>query len=303
NLQVESFFTSIGLLSLILLMLLIGRYALLDKAMKVMILILGILTIVAFFFALKNGAQAQSGFTPLPLWDTAGLTFLIVLMGWMPTPIDASVWPSLWALERQKQTNYKPSFKEYRIDFHLGYFGSAFLAIFFLGLGALVMYGTENQFSSSGLVFSQQLVSLYSGSIGSWSTHIIAIVVFITMLSTALTVIDGYPRSLEGSLLQIFPSLKKFGSKMYFFWVIFLSITSSIIIAFFIKNMVELLVFATILSFLTAPVIALINYKVVTSEFIPKLSQLPTWLKILSWAGLCFLIVFIILYVYYHLLS
>lgn len=302
HLNLGSSITSISLLGLILLMLFIGRYALLDKVMKLMILVLGLLTFIAFFFALNSGAQVQPGFSAPPLWDTAGLTFLIVLMGWMPTPIDASIWPSLWAIERQKQTNYKPSFKESRFDFHLGYFGSAFLAIFFLGLGALVMYGTGNQFSSSGLVFSQQLVSLYSGSIGSWSTQIIGVVVFITMFSTALTVIDGYPRSLEGSLIQIFPSLKKFGSKLYFFWAIFLSIMASIIIAFFTKNMVALLVFATILSFLTAPVFAFINYKVVTSEFIPEESKPSKWLKVLSWAGICFLIIFIIAYIYYTFL-
>lgn len=299
HINLESSITSIILLGLILLMLFIGRYALLDKVMKLMILVLGLLTLVAFFFALNNGAQIQPGFSAPPLWDTAGLTFLIVLMGWMPTPIDASIWPSLWAIERQKQTNYKPSFKESRFDFHLGYFGSALLAIIFLSLGALVMYGTGNEFSSSGLVFSQQLVSLYSGSIGSWSTQIIGIVVFITMFSTALTVIDGYPRSLEGSLIQIFPSLKKFGSKLYFFWAIFLSIMASIIIAFFTKSMVELLVFATILSFLTAPVFAFINYKVVNSKFIPEGSKPPMWLKVLSWAGICFLIIFIIAYIYY----
>ncbi|MBC8147389.1 MAG: Nramp family divalent metal transporter [Bacteroidetes bacterium] len=303
NLNTESFITSIGLLAIILLMLFIGRYALLDKTMKAMIFILGILTVVAFFYALKTGAQAQAGYTAPPLWDAAGITFLIALMGWMPTPIDASVWSSLWAIERQKQTKYIPSFKEYRVDFHIGYFGSAFLAIFFLGLGALVMYGTGIEFSNSGYIFSKQLVELYSGSIGSWSTKIIAVVVLITMLSTALTVIDGYPRSLEGSFLQIFPSLKKFGSKLYFFWVIFLSITASIIIAFFTKNMVALLVFATILSFETAPVFAFINYKVVCSGFIPKESQPPKWLKILSWAGICFLIGFIIIYIYYSFLT
>ena len=302
NIRLESFYTSIGLLSLILLMLFIGRYALLDKAMKLMILVLGILTIVAFIFALNNGAQAESGFIPPPLWDTAGITFLIVFMGWMPTPIDASVWPSLWAIEKQKQTHYRPTFKESRFDFHIGYFGSAFLAIFFLGLGALVMYGTGNEFSANGLVFSQQLVSLYSTSIGSWSTQIIAIVVFVTMFSTAITVIDGYPRSLEGSMLEIFPSLKKYGTKLYYLWAVVLSIAAVLIIGLFIENMGALLAFATILSFLTAPVFAFINYKVVTSEFIPEISKPPSWLKYLSWAGMIFLVLFIFIYVYYNLL-
>ena len=89
----------------------------------------------------------------------------------------------------------------------MGYIGSAVLALFFLGLGALVMYGTGETFSANGVVFSQQLVSLYSKSIGSWSTMFIAVIVLITMFSTALTVIDGYPRSLEGSMLELFPSL------------------------------------------------------------------------------------------------
>jgi len=283
-------------------MLFTGHYALLDKVMKAMILVLGILTVFAFFFALKNGSQAADGFVAPPIWDTAGLTFLIVLMGWMPTPIDASVWPSLWSIERRKQTHYRPSIKEYSIDFHLGYVGSALLAVFFLGLGALAMYGTNNQFSSNGLVFSKQLVDLYSGTIGSWSTQIIGIIVFITMFSTALTVIDGYPRSIEASLLQMFPSFNKFGSKMYYFWAVFLSVSAMVIIGFFTKNMVSLLEFATIISFLTAPVFAIINYKVVTSDFIPRDARPKMWLKILSWAGIFFLIVFGIMYIYNHFL-
>jgi len=298
HIKLNSFITSTGLLLIILFMLLIGRYALLDKIMKGMIVILALFTIIAFIFALNLGHQTEPGFVPPVLWNTAGLTFLIVLMGWMPTPIDASIWPSLWALERQKQTNYKPSSREYSFDFHLGYVGSAVLAIFFLGLGALVMYGTGKQFSANGLIFSQQLVSLYSESIGNWSTTIIATVVLITMFSTALTVIDGYPRSLEGSLVQIFPSFNKFGRKIYILWAIFLSFTAVIIIGFFTKNMRSLLEIATVLSFLTAPVFAFINYRVVTSSFIPQKNHPKIWLKILSWAGISFLIGFSLIYLY-----
>ncbi len=163
------------------------------------------------------------------------------------------------------------------------------------------MYGTGKSFSNNGIVFSEQLVALYSGSIGSWSTTIIAIVVLITMFSTALTVIDGYPRSLEGSLVQLFPSLEKMSRKLYIFWTIFLSIAAVIIIGLFTKNMVALLKFATILSFLTAPVFAIINYKIVTSKFFPEELKPKKWLKLLSWAGIIFLIGFCIIYLIYIL--
>lgn len=301
HINLNSFATSTGLLIIILLILFIGRYALLDKVMKVMIAVLAILTVTAFFFALNRGPQIEPGFVPPYLWDTAGLTFIIMLMGWMPTPIDASVWPSVWAMARKKQTGYSPSFKEYQIDFHIGYIGSAALSLFFLGLGALVMYGTGKQFSDNGVVFSEQLVALYSGSIGSWSTTIIGIVAMITMFSTALTVIDGYPRSLEGSFIQLFPSLEKKGRKLYFFWTIFLSIAAVIIIGLFTKNMVTLLQFATILSFLTAPVFAIINYKVVTSKLFPDELKPKKWLRLLSWAGIIFLIGFSIIFLLYVL--
>jgi len=299
QIHLTPFATSTGLLSLILLMLFVGRYAFLDRFMKVMIAILAVFTVTAFIFALTQGAHTKPGFIPPPLWDTAAVTFLIALMGWMPTPMDCSVWPSLWAVERNKQTLYTPTFREYHIDFHIGYIGSAVMALFFLGLGALVMYGTGETFSANGVVFSQQLVSLYTNSIGGWSHTVIAIIVVITMFSTAITVIDGYPRSLEGSLHQLFPSFKMFGRGLYIFWIIILSITTVLIIVFFTKNMGSLLKFATVLSFLTAPVFAIINYKVVTSKHFPAAIHPPRWLKLLSMAGISFLILFSLVYLYY----
>lgn len=295
------FATTTGLLSLVLLMLFIGKYAFLDRFMKVMIAILTLFTVAAFIFALSRGAQTEPGFIPPPLWGTTAVTFLIALMGWMPTPMDCSVWPSLWAVERNKQTLYMPTFREYRIDFHVGYIGSAVMALFFLGLGALVMYGTGEKFSANGVLFSQQLVSLYTHSIGGWSHTLIAVIVFVTMFSTAITVIDAYPRSLEGSLHQLFPSLKMFGRGLYFFWIVVLSITTVLIIVYLTRNMGSLLEFATVLSFLTAPVFAIINYKVVTCKSFPAEVHPPRWLKILSLAGIAFLILFSLVYLYYIL--
>ena len=62
HINLSSFYTSTGLLIIILLMLFIGRYALLDKVMKVMIMVLAIVTVTAFFFALNQGPQIEPGF-------------------------------------------------------------------------------------------------------------------------------------------------------------------------------------------------------------------------------------------------
>ncbi len=297
NLQISLFYISIILLGGVLLLLFIGHYALLDKTMKLMIIILSIATIIAFVISVDHGIQIKPGFTPLELWDVAGITFLIALMGWMPTPIEASVWPSLWALEREKQTKYKPSYKESLIDFHVGYIGSAIMALFFLGLGALVLYGSGEQFSGSSIKFSEQLVSVYSQTFGEWSTSIISAIALATMFSTALTVIDGYPRTLAASIVQISPSAGKYSPKLYWMWVLFLSIAAVLIIGVFTSSMKTLLDFATIISFLAAPFFAYINFKVVKSKFNPKEFHPPRWLTVLSWSGLVFLTGFSILYV------
>jgi Mn2+/Fe2+ NRAMP family transporter len=297
NLHIELFYVSIALLLVVLVMLFIGHYAILDWTMKVMILILSFATIIAFVIAAGHGTSLEEGFIPPELWNAAGITFLIALMGWMPTPIEASVWPSLWTLERKKQTKYEPSYKEQLFDFHIGYIGSAVMSLFFLGLGAFVLYGSNTQFSNSSIEFSAQLVSIYSKTFGSWSTPLMAAIAMLTMFSTALTVIDGYPRTLEASIIEIIPYSKKYSPKLYWMWVLFLSLVAVLIIGVFTSSMKHLLDFATIISFLAAPFFAYINFKVVRSKFTPLEHHPPRWLTVLSWLGIIFLIGFSVLYI------
>jgi Mn2+/Fe2+ NRAMP family transporter len=297
NIQLSIFLMSLILLAIILLMLLIGHYALLDGSMKVIITVLSIATIIAFIISVNHGSEISDSFIKPDLWDATGIAFLIALMGWMPTPIEASVWPSLWAIEREKQTLYKPNYKELLFDFHVGYIGSAIMALFFFGLGALVLYGTGIEFSSSSIKFSEQLVSVYARTFGKWSIPIISGIALLTMFSTTLTVIDAYPRTLGGSMIQISDSIKKHSSKLYWIWVLFLSAAAMLIIGVFTNSMRNLLDFATIISFLAAPFFAYINFKVVKSDFLPKEYHPKKWLTVLSWAGLLFLMGFSIIFI------
>ena len=293
--------TALGIIILIvtLLILFLGRYALLDKIVKTLIVVLALTTIATVLIAF--GVDANSNLTnnvqQKELWDAAGIAFLLALMGWMPAPIEASVWPSLWALERSKQTKHKPTMKEALIDFHIGYVGTTLMALFFVGLGAFVMYGSGETFSNNGLVFSSQLVSLYTKTIGNWSEIIISTIVFVTMLSTMLTVFDAYPRTLAGSLEVLNRDLKNLNKTIFWISALIMAVLSIIIIQFFTSGLKTLLDFATILSFLAAPVFAFINYKVITSNFMPIEHKPKLWLKILSWMGIIFLVSFSLLFI------
>jgi hypothetical protein len=74
------------------------------------------------------------------------------------------------------------------------------MAFAFLTLGATVMHGSGHAFSPRGGAFAVQLVQLYTSTLGSWTGPIVITAVLTTMLSTAVTVIDGFPRAIDRSL-------------------------------------------------------------------------------------------------------
>ena len=276
----------------------LGHYPALDSVTKIVVSILALSTLIAFVAAVIHGSAAPPDFQPAPIWDKVGIAFIIALMGWMPTPIDAAAWPSLWAVERKKQTGYTPTFREARFDFNFGYVSSTFLAVIFLGLGALVMFGTGQTPAPQGPAFAQQFVSLYTNTLGTWSYYFIAAAAFSCMFSTALTVYDGYARAIISSFREVFglpaPRRKNmpYSLLMLSFFVFTLLIT-----AFLMQTMGGLLDFATVVAFLTAPVLAILNHCVVRAKFMPAEARPPRWLWLLSILGIVFLTGFSLLYV------
>ena len=123
--------------------------------MKLLMAFLAVCTLVAVVAAAVHGRAAAPDFAAPQIWSVAGISFLVALMGWMPTPVDASAWPSLWMQERARQTGHKSTLREALFDFNLGYFGSLITAVMFLSLGALVMFGTGETFAAGAGDFVQ----------------------------------------------------------------------------------------------------------------------------------------------------
>ena len=295
--------TSLVVLSMWLLLIVatilgLGHYRLLDNGMKVMVVILTLLTVVAVAMALGHGPAGDTSLPSPDLWTVAGLSFLLALMGWMPAPLDVGVWPSLWILEKYRGGKKAPTMRQAMMDFHLGYVGTGLLAVAFVSFGALVMYGTGKEFSSSGLVFSRQLVEMYTETLGGWSRWIIALVAFITMFSTTLTVLDGYARTLSGGLNLLRGRLTPPGRGLYLVFMPVLIGISLAVIAFFLGSMKALVDLATILAFLTAPLVALLNFKVVRSEQMPEKYRPGRALSALSWVGIIFLVGFSLFWIW-----
>ena len=148
-------------------------------------------------------------------------------------------------------------------DFNIGYFGTAILGICFIGVGYFTIHGSTETLSDSAGIFSNQLIKLYTISLGDWSYYLIAFAALSTMLSTTITALDACPRAMGITTELILNKKLKHG---YLLWLIILAIGTIIIFFAFSSKMGLLIKIATILSFLTAPFYAIINYILITVD-------------------------------------
>ncbi|RMZ50820.1 divalent metal cation transporter [Flavobacteriaceae bacterium PRS1] len=272
-------------------LLIVGKYKLLDNLMKIIIIVLTISTLVAVVAALLNNEQPISFKQILPD-NSFEIAFLIAFMGWMPAPLDISVFHSLWTIEKKK-TDSEFNTKSAIFDFNVGYLSTIVLGVGFVFLGYLIMFNSGETFSNAADEFSNQLLEMYSISLGNWAYIIIGIAAFTTMFSTTLTILDASPRAMHKTTQLLFNNNFKKG---YLFWILILVIGTIIIFFTFASEMGLLVNIATILSFLTAPFYAIINYKLISSKHTPKEWHPTLKLHILSWFGILFLIGFSVWY-------
>ena len=279
---------SVTIIVISVLILIIGKYKLLDNLMKYIIILLTISTIIAVIIALFSTKETFNFVQILPS-GTLEITFLIAFLGWMPAPLDISVWHSLWTLEKDKTTHLKTKPSQAIFDFNIGYLGTLFLGVCFVILGALVMFNSGETFSNNGSVFASQLIHLYTENLGDYSYILIGAAAFTTMFSTTITTLDASPRAMTKTTELLFDKKTKFN---YWFWILFLAFGTFIILHFFMNNMGLLVKVATIFSFLTTPFYAILNYVLISGKHTPKEHRPNIYLKILSWFGIVFLIGF-----------
>lgn len=279
------------ILSICALILIKGKYSFLDQIMKVIVITLTISTLIAVVLALNSNPHALSFKQILPE-NTLEISFLIAFMGWMPAPLDVSVWQSLWALEKRKVNN-NYNVKSSLFDFNVGYLATIIIGLGFMALGALVMFQSGSTFSDKAGEFSNQLISMYTKSLGNWAYLIIGIAAFTTMFSTTLTTLDASPRTMAKTTELLFGHSSK---RNYLLWIGIL-IAGTVSIYFFLGSEMGLLIkVATIISFLTAPFYAIINYKLISSKHTPVEWRPSRKIHVLSWLGILFLIGFSLWY-------
>lgn len=281
-------------LAAILFILLAGHYAALDKVSKFIMVALVIATVTATTVAFGNGPVASADFVSPSPWTMATIGFLVVTMGWMPAPIEISGITSLW-LKRQQQEQAVTA-QSALFDFNLGYFTTMLLALVFLALGALVLHGSDNELATGGIGFSKQLVDLYAVTIGEWSRWLIAIIAFLCIFGSALTVYDGYSRAVAEAVM-LSRGKRDTPPRVFVVTLLLVAICSFAIVMFFKTALLAMLGFAMTLAFITTPVFAWLNFKLVRKVEMDEQVKSGRLIHFLSIAGLIYLFGFLLLFI------
>lgn len=282
----------------------LGRYGTLDKIIKWVIVILAVSTIIAVLYAFGSGFFNPASLSGNFDWTKhVDILFLIAFIGWMPSPLDVSVWHSLWSVAKEDQLGKRPTMKQALLDFNIGYIGAGFLALGFLSLGALVMFGSGEELSPKGTVFAGQLINMYTRCIGGWAYPVIALAALTTMISTTITCLDAYPRVLRRSTILLWPAadrINKSQQKLYWFWILVVVAGTLLLLGSLSGTMGFMVDLATTISFVTAPVLAILNFRVIFHKHVPESARPGKWLKVYAWIGIGFLSLFSLFYIFWE---
>ncbi|MCA9515069.1 MAG: divalent metal cation transporter [Myxococcales bacterium] len=290
----------------------VGSYPLLDAAIKVVVAVLTVTTVVATALAVPLVDWSGPWLPDVASWDPKTVLLVAGLIGWMPSAIDIAVWHSLWALARKNQTGHRPTPREARIDFDIGYVGTTILAFCFVILGAGVMFHGHIAPQEAPVAFAGQIIDLYTTTLARVDPvladiggPLIAIAAFGVMFSTSLTVVDGFPRAI-GRLVgrfsgpeepdRVAPEPRE--RRAYWGAVGLLAVGSLVIIGVFAKSLVDLVAIATLLSFLTAPALAFLNHRAMFAPEVPADYRPGRGMRAFSLAGVAFNTLVALYYVY-----
>ncbi|MFK5972407.1 MAG: divalent metal cation transporter [Flavobacteriaceae bacterium] len=289
---------ALGLFILIGSLLIIGKYKFLENSLKWVVSLLFIaLLATTVLVVLKGQVEEVSNFKPTPIFNEMGILFLIGLIGWMPTTVEASSWISLWSIEKWRTEGYKPSLKEALQEFKIGYFMTAILAIFFMVVGWMTLYGTHTKLSGNAITFADQIIQLFTTHIGQWAYIFIAVAAFATMFSSCMTAHDAITRVSLDIIDLLSPKVKLQKKKgLFALGVIVLALVNLIVITVFSANMGQLVALATFVSFMVAPIVGYMNLKNVMSDDLPEVHKPKKGLRILTAIGIVFLSLFSIFY-------
>jgi len=296
------------ILGIVCTVLIIGHYKTLNTLLKWMMFALAICSVFAWFAAVGRLGFMPSGDAPIISLSTgASIAFIVALVGWMPTAIEVSVWHSLWTLSRLESKKEKPgeiAANNACVDFKIGYITSLILALIFVSLGAMLMFGQGGGFANSAVAFTAQLIGIYTKALGDWSWLLMAVITFVALFSTTFAVADGFPQVWKRAYSLISKGRgESKQNKVYIISLAILAIGSWWIITYFSADIKQLLDFVTTVSFVSAPIYGWLNYQVMMKADVDDVHKPQGIFKVYALVCLSLLTLFSLFYLWWKFIA
>jgi len=267
-----------------------GHYHLLERVSKIFMVIFTVIIIAAGLATAPDLQVAPRELLPVMEMDTKTILFIIALAGWMPAPLAASIFQSIWVSAKAEDLGRPITIAETRFDFNVGYIVTAVLALCFLVLGTVLMGQQGTTVSASSTEFTAQLVSLFTGSIGAWSYWLIVIAILSIMLSTAMTLLDACPRAISIliSHRNKADNVDDIASRnrIYNFASVIQVLGCIVVLTLFTGSFKQLLDLVTSIAFCVAPFIAFLNHRSMFSGDVAQHQQPGTVIRWWSLGGI-----------------
>jgi hypothetical protein len=162
------------------------------------------------------------------------------------------------------------------------------------------MYSNGVAPEKNSLGFSNQVIRLFTELVGDWAFYPMGVAAVTVMLSTLLTVMDGYPRVIEALVIDMLPrSGGRFMGRRFYDWImVFLVLASLVVISTLMKSFETFIDMTSVIAFLVGPLIAWLNHRSMFGTQVPPEQQPGPVIRIWSGVALLILTLVSILYLY-----
>jgi Mn2+/Fe2+ NRAMP family transporter len=289
------------------LLLISGRYRLLEKTTKVFVIGFAVLTVIASILAFTSMDIGSAKLAAPVIFDRSGILFMIAVAGVMPTAVSVSVFHSEWIVAKAKMIGHRVTPAEADFDFNVGYLGTIFLALCFLFMGTALMFNTDIILAPGATGFAAQLIDMFATVLGNWARLIIAIAALAVMLSSVLALLDGCPRTVA-RIIQEWRSPEDYANdgqfdRLYTILLITQVVGGSLILTLFMRSFTGFIDFSTSVAFLAAPFLAWFNHRAMLADEVPEDVRPGTAMRIWSVTGIIVLAASACAYVYLGILT
>ena len=285
-----------------ILLILSGKYKLLEKLNLVMAALLLVGILIAFSFSPPSLPEFSAGL--IPSFPEDGIFTLVALMR-LPSDAATALMLSAWALnhaEKAGEENRLETMNGVIFGFRVGYCLSLIVAVVFLSLGATVLHplGVDLE----GIDLALQLSRVFTDTVGAWTFPFFIIIAFISLYAGYYAAAQSIPLLFADLLARVrsTPTQKNLPSRWVVLVHLFLVVIVGVLIAIGFAKPTFLVLLSVSLGLIGLPLYYALNIFAVT-RLIDPIYRPSLANRLLAFAGLIFGIIGISLFLYSRVLG